>query len=312
MVQIADKIVYEAFGFTMISEIHLPELTRCTNNSKLKDIEIRRQDLSKEWKELPKLHNKFVITDDVIMFQIENLAIFSIRNGNSITVSPLNEYDEDLVRLYILGSCMGVILIQRKILPLHGSTVAIDGKAYAIVGDSGAGKSTLASAFIERGFQLLTDDVIAVTLNSDQVPFVTPSYPQQKLWQESLDHFGMDSNNYCPISNRETKYTVPVIEGYSNEPLQLAGIFELVKSESENIELLKFNKLESLNTLYRHTFRYPLIADLNLFGWHFDFSTKISVYSNMYQLRRPYKGKGFTAPQLVNLILETIEKEHKL
>ena len=60
---------------------------------------------------------------------------------------------------------MGAILMQRKILPLHGSAIAIDGKAYAIVGDSGAGKSTLASAFLNKGYQLLSDDVIAVSLS---------------------------------------------------------------------------------------------------------------------------------------------------
>ena len=41
----------------------------------------------------------------------------------------------------------------KKNFPLHGSAIAIDGKAYAIVGDSGAGKSTLASAFLKKGYQ---------------------------------------------------------------------------------------------------------------------------------------------------------------
>ena len=105
----------------------------------------------------------------------------------------MNGSNEDEIRLYILGTCMGAILLQRKILPLHGSAIAIDGKAYAIVGDSGAGKSTLASAFLKRGYQLLSDDVIPVTLNHANVPIVTPAYPQQKLWLESLNHFGMES-----------------------------------------------------------------------------------------------------------------------
>ena len=51
------------------------------------------------------------------------------------------------------------------------------------VGDSGAGKSTLASAFLNRGYQLLSDDVIPVSLSQNHIPMVTPSYPQQKLWQ---------------------------------------------------------------------------------------------------------------------------------
>ena len=49
-------------------------------------------------------------------------------------VSPLKRYDEDVIRLYILGTCMGAILMQRRIFPLHGSAVAINGKAYAFVG----------------------------------------------------------------------------------------------------------------------------------------------------------------------------------
>ena len=78
---------------------------------------------------------------------------------------------------------MGALLMQRKILPLHGSAIAIDGKAYALIGDSGAGKSTLASAFLNKGYQLLSDDVIAVSLlNKKYCQLFIPSYPQQKLW----------------------------------------------------------------------------------------------------------------------------------
>ena len=41
--------------------------------------------------------------------------------------------DEDIIRLYILGTCMGAILMQRKILPLHGSAIAINGKAMRLL-----------------------------------------------------------------------------------------------------------------------------------------------------------------------------------
>ena len=42
---------------------------------------------------------------------------------------------------------------EKDILPLHGSAVAINGKAYAFMGNSGAGKSTLASALINQGYE---------------------------------------------------------------------------------------------------------------------------------------------------------------
>ena len=87
------------------------------------------------------------------MFQVPDTAIFCIKDGNKIIVSPIKGSEEDKIRLYILGTCMGVLLMQRKVLTLHGSAIAIDGKAYAFIGESGAGKSTLASAFIREGYQ---------------------------------------------------------------------------------------------------------------------------------------------------------------
>ena len=72
-----------------------------------------------------------------------------MRGGNRISFSPAAGAEETAVRLYLLGTCMGALLFQRKLLPLHGSAVVINGKAYAFVGDSGAGKSTLAAAFLK-------------------------------------------------------------------------------------------------------------------------------------------------------------------
>ena len=100
------------------------------------------------------------------MFQIPNIATFSIQNGNKNNCFTFERIQMKMSFDFIyLGTCMGAILMQRKIFPLHGSAVAINGKAYAIVGDSGAGKSTLASAFLNKGYQLLSDDVIAVSLS---------------------------------------------------------------------------------------------------------------------------------------------------
>ena len=145
---------------------------------------------------------------------------------------------------------MGVILLQRKILPLHGSVIAIDGKAYAFVGDSGAGKSTLASAFLNQGYQILTDDVIPIQLNEENIPIVTPSYPQQKLWQESLDQFGVDSNQYRPLFARETKFSVPVDSKFYSEPLTtMPGYFELIKTNDDEVEIHSIEGLNRLHTI---------------------------------------------------------------
>ncbi|MEI4828878.1 aldolase [Bacillus sp. FJAT-53711] len=307
MVHTVKKFVYKAFGLSLLSEIPLPELPQISSYEDTIDIVIERASLSELWNELSYPKAIFIVKENLVMFQIPNTATFCIQDGEKIIVSPIKGSDEDKIRLYILGTCIGALLMQRRILPLHGSVVAINEKAYAFIGDSGAGKSTLASAFLSRGYQLLSDDVIAVTLSQDNIPFVTPSYPQQKLWQESLDKFGMETAHYRPLFERETKFAVPVPFNFLNEQLPLAGVFELVKADKENVGLRRIEGLDRLRTLFHHTYRNSLIPRLDLMEWHFTNSTSIVNKIDMFQLWRPTS--GFTAHNLVSLVLSSLNEE---
>lgn len=309
MLKTVNPMVYKAFGLTVLSEIILPELPKLDEDLiNTVDIVIELGDLSKLRNKNPSLSYEFNVTVNQVVFEISSVASFSIEKGEKIVVSPYSENTWDLIRLYLLGTCMGVLLMQRKIYPLHGSAVAVDGKAYAFVGDSGAGKSTLASAFLNKGYQLVSDDVIAVSLcKKEGIPIITPSYPQQKLWQESLHRFGMDADRYRSVYGRETKYCIPVNSQYFKESLPLAGVFELSKTNAEEIHCDRIRGLERLSTLYTHTYRNFLIFQLGLNEWHFNLSTKIANQVNMYTIKRPTQ--VFTANQLVDLIINMSEVE---
>ncbi len=310
MEKVANEQIYNVFGFSLRSnKIPFPELLEIDNDRDIIDIEIIIKDLSNLWLELSDFGNRFVMNESLVMFKVPEIAIFLIEEGSRITVSPLNEYKEDVIRLYLLGSCMGAILMQRGILPLHGSAIAINGKAYAIVGNSGAGKSTLATAFLRKGYKLLTDDVIGVCFTKENVPIVIPAYPQQKLWQQSLDEFGIDSRKYKSVYQRETKFAIPIKDQFSSVSLQLAGVFELTFTEKEEIELKQLKGLSRLQTLLIHTYRNILIPNLGLTNWHFTNSTKIINQINMFQLRRPEN--RFTVNELVSQILNCINEENE-
>ncbi|MFC0560082.1 aldolase [Halalkalibacter alkalisediminis] len=305
------KTIYTAFGLQIESEFPLPELLQSTTYSTNQiDVKIEQTILTSLWEECAGDDQYFFIKEDYVLFRIPEVGIFLIQNGNEIFVSPIGEVQEDQLRLYILGTCMGAILMQRKILPLHGSALVIDGKAYAIVGNSGAGKSTLASAFLKRGYKLLSDDVIPVTLNEKGVPVITPAYPQQKLWIESLDQFGMTSEGYRPIVDRETKFAIPVRDQFSSEITQLAGVIELLKTENDDIEFKLVQGLESLHTLFSHTYRNFFITPAGLLEWHFQLTAKMVNQLEMFQLQRPIN--RFTAHELTELILSTVRKEEKV
>ncbi|KIL52973.1 ATP-binding cassette domain-containing protein [Jeotgalibacillus campisalis] len=296
---------YEAFGLSISSEMEIQELPAATMLNT--DVFIARKALKFIWENRPINQKYFYIKDDFVMFEIEDTAIFLIENGTHIYVDAFHDSKHDQICLFLLGTCMGSILMQRKILPLHGSAVAIKGKVYAIVGDSGAGKSTLASALLQKGYKLLSDDVIPVTVTEQGIPMVTPAYPQQKLWIESLHQFGMDSARLRPIIQRETKFAVPVTEQFLNEKLPLAGVIELVKTDEDTIDMKPIHNLERFQLLFAHTYRKSFIERLGLVQWHFTLSAKMLNQLSLYQLKRPVQ--SFTANELADLIITTIQKE---
>ncbi|MDD9266537.1 aldolase [Paenibacillus sp. GCM10023248] len=305
MLDIKQKLIFKAFGLTISSDMDLPELIKMNDQLEVTDIEILIDpELTSLFFELSDNPQKFLIKENLIMFHLPEIATFSIKEGRRITVSPMIGAEAGEIRLLVLGTCMGAILMQRGIFPMHGSAVAINGKAYAIVGDSGAGKSTLASAFLNQGYELLSDDVIAVSLQEGNSPYVIPSYPQQKLWQDSLSNFGMECSNYQSLYGRVNKYYVPVAARYHQEPLPLTGVIELVKSEADTIEIRRIEKLSRFSPLFYHTYRNFLIQGMGLTEWHFKTSVCILQHIKMFQLSRPVS--GFTAPQLVSTILETL------
>lgn len=307
MLNTVEKVVYRAFGLSILSDFPLPELPEIYGTKEKAEIKITISDLSVQWDELAEPNRYFVVKENIVMFNIPGLATYCIKDGNKIIVSPMERSNEDQVRLYVLGSCMGALLLQRKILPLHGSAIAINGKAYAIVGDSGAGKSTLASALLNKGYQLLSDDVIPVSYSNKNIPTVTPAYPQQKLWQESLQAFGMESKEFRPIFDREGKYAIPVTSQFATKSLPLAGVFELVKTDTTEIKISPILNLGRLHTLFNHTYRNFLIARLGLMEWHFHKTASISNLIQVYQIQRPID--RFTVNDLTSLILNTIDKE---
>jgi hypothetical protein len=300
------QLNYIAFGLNIVSDIPFPELVRINFSNKC-DVLIQKSNITYIPTKINSIKSNSIIEKDKIGFNISGVAKFCIQNGTRITYSPIENVDENQLRLYILGTCMGALLIQRKTLPLHGSVVAMNGNAYAIIGDSGAGKSTLASSLINKGYQILTDDVIALSIDSKGTPYVYPAYPQQKLWDQSLKAFGVDSTNLLPLFEREAKFAVPVNSHFLNTPLPLAGVFELVKNAGEEVTVNSLESLERLRVLYHHTYRNFLVKRLGLMEWHLQCTASFAKDIQMYRLTRPTS--RFTANELAALIEETILKE---
>ena len=83
-------------------------------------------------------------------------------NGRAIIYRRLAKGTQESLTTYLLGQVLSFSLISLGREPLHCTAVVIDGEAVGFLGDCGYGKSTVGAAFVSRGFQLLTDDVLAL------------------------------------------------------------------------------------------------------------------------------------------------------
>ncbi|MCQ6558857.1 aldolase [Paenibacillus mendelii] len=283
---------------------------RASDDQGKADIEIVVEDLSAALVDAVYHQTYYAVKNQRIFLDIPGVAVFSIEEGRRISVSPAEDADTDKIRLYLLGTCMGALLFQRRVLPLHGSAVVIEGRAYAIVGNSGAGKSTFAAAFVSRGYTLLSDDVIPVAISPEGAPLIVPSYPQQKLWQESLEHLGMELDRYHPLYEEVNKFAIPVADSYCSDSIPLGGVFELVTADmagaEAEVQIEPIHGLERFPLLRYHTYRNLLIPLMNLEQWHFTSSAAVARQVEINRIVRPRA--GFTARDIVNRMLDMVSQ----
>jgi coenzyme PQQ synthesis protein D (PqqD) len=77
----------------------------------------------------------------------------------------------------------------RWLTTIHGSSVALDGRAALLAGTSGSGKSTLAAFLVARGFTYVSDDMIAVTQDGRLAAWPVPLSIKEGSWSVLSPHF---------------------------------------------------------------------------------------------------------------------------
>ncbi len=186
-------------------------------------------------------------------------TIFRVTNGNLIEADIADGDSDSYVSVYLMGSCMGAILVQRGFMLLHGSCVTDGRRSILITGDSGAGKSTTAAEFLKNGWKLLTDDVTCV-FDRDGVAMVQSSYPSQKLWQDALDRYekGGDDIHSLYFNEDREKFGVNVADSFFDGVCPLSMIVRLVPADHPCF-VGPIEGMAKVDQLMRNTYRLYLI-----------------------------------------------------
>ena len=232
--------VYSAFGLTIHSYLHLPEFFPVDDNSKAKDADvlIRRESIA-DAPEVPEGEVRGIRAEGTEVYLTwPEIGRFLVRDGREILIDPEPDVSEDVLRLFVLGTSIAVLLHQRQDLAVfHASAVSYSGSALVFAGNRGAGKSGMAAAFHTGGSQLLADDVVAVDLSSDS-PLVLPGFPFLKMWPDTLNAIGHQPEALPKLRPEIEKRGYRIANGFSMESMPLRAIFILGWGETIAIERL--------------------------------------------------------------------------
>jgi hypothetical protein len=160
--------------------------------------------------------------------------------------------------IYLLGPILGFALRLRGVTCLHASAIAIGDEAIAFLGPGGAGKSTTAAAFAQRGYRVLSEDVVALR-DSDDGFVVQPGYPHIRLWPTSVEMLHRFPEALPPLTpNWDKRYLDLVENGYQfqRSPLPLAAVYILGdrRAQPEAPVIEKISAREALMTLVENTY----------------------------------------------------------
>lgn len=226
---------YVAYGLGIHSEIEFPELT-ASSSSRPADVVVRFCELGQSYSQNGTVEYTFENTPDGMYLFWEDVGTILISNGNEIVVDTFPGVEMERLRLFLLGAAIGVILHQRGLTTLHASAVSKNGKAVVFMGDKGRGKSTMAAYMCEQGYQLLSDDVVGLTIDEHGQLLIMPAFPQLKLWPDAIESIGQDPESLPRLSSKFDKRHVEAVGEFPTEPIPVAQAYALYKGDEAAIE----------------------------------------------------------------------------
>lgn len=278
---------YAAYGLTVESEIALPELV----GADACDDGAHKQRCSVMLGAAPPALDRSTPTPlawarrgDACLFY-PDVAVYHVIDGHRIVVEPAAGADERVVRLFLLGPALAVLLHQRGLLVLHASSVSIDGRAIAFAAEKGEGKSTLAAALHARGHPLVADDVLAIDLNCKDTVRVFPGFPQLKLAPDSASQLSATPHELPLIHPELDKRAGRADRGFTREPVTLDRIFIL--RSADTIAIRRLAPQQRFVELVRHSYLAPMLRSTGESAQHFQQVIDLASRVPVSELNRP-------------------------
>jgi len=200
-----------------------------------------------------------ITADGTALVRLAGIGYFLLR-GSEVICALETAPDAPEITAAVYGNVLACISWRRGQLALHGSAVAIDGRAVLLLGPRDLGKSLLASALARRGHSLLSDEVAAVAGAR-----CFPAGSMLSLADDALNAAGIAPDPLPQYTNFPLAKRL-WIAGPRPEPrpYEIAAVLRLKKAEaSAPIEPMRLEGEEAIETVLDQFYRRDMLKILD-------------------------------------------------
>jgi len=295
---------YKAYNLRVRSAFEVPEMLPIPPIDPV-DVTIRISN-----KDFPPLHpvHPLQVFPEGVVYRWYRVGTVMIREGREIILDPLPDAEPTLSADIIANNAMAIILHQRGFFVMHASAVLTEHGAVAFAGESGFGKSTTAASFGQRGFTILSDDIVSLDLSAaNPVPLMSPAFPQLKLLPDAVESLigGVDA---LPLQFESAhKYVYRQDNHFPDAPQPLRAIYLLDRGDETRIEPVP--PRQALLELFPHSYiaRQLRMYNLDMLratkteGTHFINLSRLATQVPVRRLRRSFApGELALLPDLIS------------
>ena len=272
--------MYSGYGLLVDSALPLPDLGPEVASDAPPDVVVRRGAVAAPAPDAQALPHGMWLEGDRIGVDVPGVGRFSADGGARITVDALPDAPADEVRLFLLGTVFGALMLQRGHLVLHGNAFRVGDACAVVLGHSGAGKSTLAAEMHRRGHDVLSDDVVPIDAHGRALP----GWPRLKLWQDALDRLGRPSHDLRPVRATHAKFHVP-LDRPTLPPLPVRWLYVLDRHDGP-LQLTPITGAAVFTALHEHAYRNELLVGAHR-RTHLARSATLAAQARLSRVDRP-------------------------
>ena len=218
---------------------------------------------------------------DTFLFSLPGVGRFLVLKGQEVVWQTEAGVPEEVMSLHLSHAALGALLYQRGLLPLHASGVIVDGGCVSFLGGPAAGKSTLAAALWQRGYQVLCDDICAVTF-TEGIATVQPGIRQLQLWQDAAQALGLNTASAPRTHPEGARYGFTDDGSLSAHPFSLRRLYVLreARVEPEGIRRLKGSEafMRLVSYTYCPAYLVALGGGSNYFGTYAGIARSVPLF----------------------------------